>query len=124
MNGHELYKYALLNVPVVVEQCPEKAKLSLEQIQIILLHQANEKMDRAILKILFHKHGIQSDHFDILAPMIINKFGNSSVATIPTLLDLILKNKLKDQKINSGDNVIFASVGTGMNVNAVIYRAE
>ena len=124
MNGTELYKYALSNVPVVIEQCLEKAKLSLNQIQKILLHQANEKMDQAILKKLLQKYDIHNDHIDILAPMIINKYGNSSVATIPTLLDLILKGELPDQKINSGDNVLFASVGAGMNVNAVIYRAE
>jgi 3-oxoacyl-[acyl-carrier-protein] synthase-3 len=55
-------------------------------------------------------------------PMTISWLGNSSVATIPTLLDLIRKNKLQDQQINSGDKVVFASVGAGMNMNAVVYQ--
>ena len=54
--------------------------------------------------------------------MSIHKLGNSSVATVPTLLDLILKNKLQDHKINRGDVVLLASVGAGMNINAIVYQ--
>jgi 3-oxoacyl-[acyl-carrier-protein] synthase-3 len=54
--------------------------------------------------------------------MSINTLGNSSVATVPTLLDLILKQKLEGHQIEIGDHVIFASVGAGMNINAVVYR--
>jgi 3-oxoacyl-[acyl-carrier-protein] synthase-3 len=55
-------------------------------------------------------------------PMSIATLGNSSVATIPTLLDLMLQGKIENQSINKGDIVIFASVGAGMNVNAFVYR--
>ena len=55
-------------------------------------------------------------------PMSINKLGNSSVATVPTLLDLILHNNLEDHKIEEGDAVILASVGAGMNINAIVYQ--
>ena len=54
--------------------------------------------------------------------MTIGWLGNSSVATLPTLLDLILKDKLKTYKINKGDTIVLASVGAGMNINALIYR--
>jgi len=54
--------------------------------------------------------------------MTISKFGNSSVATIPTLLDLLLKNKIDGHSIQSGDHVIIASVGAGMNINALVYQ--
>ena len=57
-----------------------------------------------------------------IMPMTINKFGNSSVATIPTLLDLIMKGKMETQKLLSGDNIVLASVGAGMNINALTYR--
>ena len=40
----------------------------------------------------------------------------------PTLLDLVRKNQLKDHKLNKGDVVMFASVGAGMNINAVTYQ--
>ena len=54
--------------------------------------------------------------------MSIHKLGNSSVATVPTLYDLILNNKLENHKINAGDVIILASVGAGMNINAIVYR--
>ena len=55
-------------------------------------------------------------------PMNIHKLGNSSVATIPTLLDLVLKGKIENHNLNKGDVIILASVGAGMNINAVVYR--
>jgi 3-oxoacyl-[acyl-carrier-protein] synthase-3 len=55
-------------------------------------------------------------------PMSIGKLGNSSVATIPTLLDLLLKGKMPDHQLSKGDVIIFASVGAGMNINAIVYR--
>jgi 3-oxoacyl-[acyl-carrier-protein] synthase-3 len=55
-------------------------------------------------------------------PMTISWAGNSSVATLPTLFDLIRKGKLDDQRLHSGDNVVFASLGAGMNLNTLIYR--
>ncbi|MNY65151.1 hypothetical protein D3C86_2023730 [compost metagenome] len=55
-------------------------------------------------------------------PMSIHDLGNSSVATVPTLYDLILKGKIEGHEINKGDVIIFASVGAGMNVNAFVYR--
>jgi len=54
--------------------------------------------------------------------MSIHWLGNSSVATIPTLWDLVVKGKEKDHTLSSGDVVLFASVGAGMNINAVSYR--
>ena len=55
-------------------------------------------------------------------PMSIQDLGNSSVATVPTLYDMVLKGKLPNHEVKKGDVVIFASVGAGMNVNAIVYR--
>jgi 3-oxoacyl-[acyl-carrier-protein] synthase-3 len=55
-------------------------------------------------------------------PMTINRLGNSSVATVPTLFDMILKGQVKNQEINKGDIIMFASVGAGMNINAIVYK--
>ena len=55
-------------------------------------------------------------------PMSIQKLGNSSVATIPTLYDQILKGNITGHQINDKDTVIFASVGAGMNINAFVYK--
>jgi len=121
MNGRKLYEYALNNVPLLVKQCIEKAKLTIDKISKVLLHQANEKMDEAILQRLFSLFNIEKIP-DGIMPMIINKLGNSSVATIPILLDLILKGMLPSHKISSGENIVLASVGAGMNINALTYR--
>jgi len=86
----------------------------------ILIHQANEKMDEAIVQRFYKLHGIPMP--ERVMPMSIHKLGNSSVATIPTLYDLMLKGQLPDQELNKGDVVLFASVGAGMNINAIVYK--
>ncbi len=121
MQGRKLYEYALNNVPQLVKSCIEKANLTLEKINKVLIHQANEKMDDAILHRIFKLYGSVSIPPDIM-PMTINKLGNSSVATLPTLLDMIMKEILPNHKLCANDNVVFASVGAGMNINAFTYK--
>ena len=121
MDGHLIYKYAVRTVPLVIKKNLEKAGLDLRDINKILIHQANEKMDMAIVKRLFKLYGIEEIDPNIM-PMIICWSGNSSVATLPTLLDLIRRGKLEKHDLKSGDIVVFASVGAGMNINSMIYR--
>jgi 3-oxoacyl-[acyl-carrier-protein] synthase-3 len=54
--------------------------------------------------------------------MSIHKLGNSSVATVPTLYDLLIKGGIENQSLAKGDVVLFASVGAGMNINAFVYQ--
>ncbi|MBC7745617.1 MAG: ketoacyl-ACP synthase III [Flavobacterium sp.] len=121
MQGRKIYEYAITNVPLVIKLALEKSGKSIHDVTKVLVHQANGKMDEAILKRLFKLYEISTIPNGIM-PMTISKFGNSSVATIPTLLDLILKDQFPEQKINSGDLIIFASVGAGMNINAMVYQ--
>jgi 3-oxoacyl-[acyl-carrier-protein] synthase-3 len=122
MNGRKLYEYALNHVPQSVKICIEKAQLSLNRINKLLIHQANEKMNEAILQRLFKLFDFDRSYSSVM-PMTINKLGNNSVASLPILLDLILNNKMADHVISPYDNIVFASVGAGMNINAVTYRA-
>lgn len=121
MQGHKVYVYALQNVPNVAREALQKAGLELHDIKKVLIHQANQKMDEAICQRLMKLYKIKGST-DSIMPMTINKLGNTSAATIPTMYDLIKKNKLEGHSIESGDNIIFTSVGAGMNINAVIYR--
>ena len=121
MQGRKLYEYALTTVPGVVRQSLERAGLVLADVDKLLIHQANGKMDEAILKRLFKLYGSREIPAGIM-PMTVSWLGNSSVATIPTLLDLIAKGQLQGHTLKSGDHVVFASVGAGMNINAVVYR--
>lgn len=122
MEGRKLYEYALKTVPAMVKKCIEKAGIEVTDVKKILIHQANEKMDEAMVYRLFKLYGIRTVPEDIM-PMVIEKMGNNSVATVPVLLDMILKDQLEKHEINPGDHIVFASVGAGMNCNAVVYRA-
>jgi 3-oxoacyl-[acyl-carrier-protein] synthase-3 len=121
MNGRKLYQYALETVPQAIKECLEKCRIHLNEIRKVLIHQANGKMDDAILKRLYSLYDLSVSPENVM-PMTISWLGNSSVATVPTLLDLILKNRLKPHKIEKGDAIVFASVGAGMNINAMVYR--
>ncbi|OFX72080.1 MAG: 3-oxoacyl-ACP synthase [Bacteroidetes bacterium GWE2_29_8] len=121
MNGKRVYQYAITHVPIALYECIRKAGLNFSDIKKLLIHQSNAKMDKAILERLcklFFESNIPKD----IMPMIISKLGNSSVATVPTLLDLIMKGELENHSINSGDHIVLASVGVGMSINAIIYK--
>ena len=121
MNGRKLYQYALERVPQAIKDCLDKSNIPIEEVSKVLIHQANAKMDDEILKRLYKLYGIEDLPKDIM-PMTIDWLGNSSVASIPTILDLIMKDQLPPHQINRGDLLVFASVGAGMNINAFIYR--
>lgn len=121
MQGRKLYEQALKLVPAVIKEVINAAGLNISDIDKVLIHQANNKMDEAILRNLYALYG-RVDIPDYVMPMTISWLGNSSVATLPTLYDLFSKGKLADQQISNGRTLIFASVGAGVNINAVIYK--
>lgn len=121
MNGRKQFEYALNTVPPVVKSAVEKSGVDVKDIRKVLIHQANEKMDHAMLKRFFKLYGIKNIPDDIM-PMTISKLGNNSVATIPIMLDLILKGEMENQTLNPGDPIVLVSVGAGMNINSIIYQ--
>jgi 3-oxoacyl-[acyl-carrier-protein] synthase-3 len=120
MHGRKIYEFALSNVPKAMKECLDNSGTDINQLKKILIHQANEKMDEAIVQ-RFYKLYDQKMPEGIM-PMSIHKLGNSSVATIPTLYDSMVKGEIENQELNKGDVIMFASVGAGMNVNAIVYR--
>lgn len=121
MEGRKLYEYALNTVPKVMKDCLDKAGLDIAAIKKVIIHQANTKMDEAMLSRLFKLY----DHSEIpegIMPMTIAKFGNNSVATLPVLFDLLMREQLEGYRLLPGDYLIFASVGAGMNANALVYK--
>jgi 3-oxoacyl-[acyl-carrier-protein] synthase III len=121
MHGRKIYEYSLSHVPTAMKVALDKAGIPIDQLKKVLIHQANEKMDEAIVQRFYKLHGIRRDVSDVM-PMNIHELGNSSVATVPTLYDMILKGKIANHKISKGDILLFASVGAGMNINAFIYK--
>ncbi len=121
MNGRAVYEYALATVPKAIKACLDKAGLVFDGIDKFLIHQANAKMDEAILQRLGKLCGVEDVPPDAM-PMTISWLGNSSVATVPTLLDLLRRGRLAGHRWRRGGAYVFASVGAGMNVNALAYR--
>ncbi|MFY7693639.1 MAG: 3-oxoacyl-ACP synthase III family protein [Sediminibacterium sp.] len=121
MKGRKVYEYAIKNVPIAMKECIEKAGVDILDVKKFFLHQANEKMDEGFIKALFKLYGIKEIPKDIM-PMSIHELGNSSVATIPTLYDRVKHGFYKEHQLHKGDIVIFASVGAGMNINAICYK--
>jgi len=121
MKGRKVYEFAMKYVPAAMIDCMEKSGVKIHEIKKIFIHQANEKMDVAILKRMYKLCGIDHPPENIM-PMSIHWLGNSSVATIPTLYDLVRKGKVESHHLSPGDIILFASVGAGMNINAVCYR--
>lgn len=120
MKGRKVYEYALSEVPAAMKRCLDDSGVPIHQLKKIFLHQANEKMDDAIVHRFFELYD-QPVPENVL-PMSIHWLGNSSVATIPTLFDLVRQGELSPHTLSSGDIILFASVGAGMNINAVCYR--
>lgn len=121
MKGRKVYEYAMLHVPAAMKDCLDKAGISITGLKKVFIHQANEKMDEGIIRRLFKLYGIKEIPEHIM-PMSIHKLGNSSVATIPTLFDMVKRGLWDNHDLNEGDIVLFASVGAGMNINAICYR--
>jgi len=120
MKGRKVYEYALRKVPALMKRVIDKSGLQINDIDKILLHQANAKMDHAMIQRLFKLYNAETP--DDIAPMTVQKFGNSSVATVPTMFDLISGRHLSNHEFRPGDRIIFGSVGAGMNINALVYQ--
>lgn len=120
MFGRKIYEFAVTHVPKALKDCLENSGVGIDDVKKILIHQANEKMDEAIVKRFYKLYGLEMPNG--VMPMIIDKFGNNSVATVPTLFDMVRRGQIENHSIQKGDVVIFASVGAGMNINAIVYR--
>jgi 3-oxoacyl-[acyl-carrier-protein] synthase-3 len=121
MEGRKLYRYALHTVAGAIKDALDRAGVPLAGVRKVLIHQANGKMDEAILSALYALCGLGEPPADVM-PMTISWLGNSSVATLPTLLDLVRRGEVGEHRIHPGDAIVFASVGAGMHVNAIVYR--
>lgn len=120
MHGRKVYEFALSHVPKAMKACLENSGKSIKDLKKIFIHQANEKMDEAIVKRFYRLY--REPVPENVLPMSIQKLGNSSVATVPTLYDMVLKDQYPEHKLEKGDLIIFASVGAGMNINAITYQ--
>jgi 3-oxoacyl-[acyl-carrier-protein] synthase III len=121
MKGRKVYEYAMRYVPAAMKDCLDKSGVHIHELKKVFIHQANEKMDEGIIKRMYQLFGISKPPENVM-PMSIHWLGNSSVATVPTLYDLVRREQVISHRLHTGDVIMFASVGAGMNINAVCYR--
>jgi 3-oxoacyl-[acyl-carrier-protein] synthase-3 len=120
MYGRKIYEFAITHVPQALKECLDDSGCSIETVKKIFIHQANEKMDEAIVKRFYRLYGKKVP--EGVMPMIIGEMGNNSVGTVPILFDKVKKGELPQHALHKGDVIMFASVGAGMNINAIVYR--
>ncbi len=120
MHGRKVYEFAISHVPQALKECLDKSGEEIDGLSKVFLHQANEKMDEAIVKRFYRLY--RHPQPENILPISIHKLGNSSVATVPTLLDLVKHNQMENHTVQEGDVALFASVGAGMNINAFSYK--
>ena len=108
MDGQEVFKFAVRKVPESVMELLQRTGTKKEDIKYYVLHQANERIIEAAARRL--KEPMEK------FPMTISQFGNTSTASIPLLLDdMIRKDMLK-----KGDKIIMSGFGAGMTWGAVL----
>ena len=120
MEGRKIYEYALSQVPQAMKAALDKSGRDISELKMIFIHQANEKMDEAIINRFYRLYGIRKVPNGVV-PMNIHELGNSSVATVPTLFHQVMDGAIPGHELQEGDLIMFASVGAGMHINAMIY---
>lgn len=106
MNGQEVFRFAVKKVPEAVEELMSKSRLSMEDIDYLILHQANRRIVEAVAKRL--KTDISK------FPMNLQEYGNTSSASIPILLD----EMNRQGKLQKGQKLILAGFGAGLSWGA------
>ena len=108
MNGQEIFKFAVKQIPICIQELLEKKHLAVSDITYFVLHQANKRIIEAVAKRLH----VDLEHF----PINLQEYGNTSSASIPILLhEMNEKNMLR-----RGDKVIMAGFGAGLTWGATL----
>ena len=110
MNGQEVYKFAVKTVPEAICNAVEKSGLSMDQIDLFLLHQANYRIIESVAKRL----GQPMEKF----PTNLQECGNISAASVPILLDNVRNHGM----LTKGMNIVLAGFGAGLTWGATVLR--
>lgn len=110
MNGQEVYRFAVRRVPEVIEKALFRANLGVEQVDWLLLHQANQR----ILDAVADRLGIPAER--VMSNMA--EYGNTSAASIPLALD----EWVRSGQVQAGQVMAIAGFGAGLTWGAAIFR--
>ncbi|NJL90313.1 MAG: beta-ketoacyl-ACP synthase 3 [Coleofasciculaceae cyanobacterium SM2_1_6] len=110
MNGKEVYKFAVQQVPEIIEKALFRANITVDQVDWLLLHQANQRILDAV-----------SDRLKIPSSKVLSNlrhYGNTSAASIPLALD----EAVRSGKVKPGDVIATAGFGAGLTWGAAIFK--
>lgn len=110
MNGKEVYRFAVQKVPEVIEKALFQANITAEDVDWLLLHQANQRiLDAVAQRLKIPSHKVLSN---------LGKYGNTSAASIPLILD----EAVREGKIQPGDIIASSGFGAGLTWGAAIFQ--
>jgi len=110
MNGQEVYRFAVRRVPEVIEKALFRANLTIEQVDWLLLHQANQRiLDAVATRLKIAPEKVISN---------LAKYGNTSAASIPLALDEVVRQGT----VKPGDTIAAAGFGAGLTWGAAIFQ--
>ena len=108
MDGQEVYRFATRRVPQCIEEALSDAGLTVADIDLFVLHQANVRIIDAVAKRLH----ADREKF----PTNLERVGNLSSASIPVLLDELNRQ----EKLHRGDRIVLAGFGAGLTIGACV----
>ena len=110
MNGKEVYRFVVQKVPEAIEKALFKANIDVDQLDWLLLHQANQRiLDAVASRLNIPSHKVISN---------LQNYGNTSAASIPLALDEAVRKGM----VNSGDIIAASGFGAGLSWGAVIFQ--
>jgi 3-oxoacyl-[acyl-carrier-protein] synthase-3 len=112
MNGREVYKYVMKKIPTIINQTLEQAKLTIEDIDYFIPHQANMRMIEAL------SERLNIPQEKVLAN--IDKYGNMSATSIPC----VISENIKSGKINKNSRLLLSAFGAGMTAACAIIKVR
>ena len=110
MNGQEVYKFAVREVPAILQTLLKATNTAPESLDWLLLHQANQRILDAV-----------GDRFAIPQAKVLSnlaEYGNTSAATIPLMLD----EAVQDGRIKPGQLIASSGFGAGLSWGAALIR--
>ena len=110
MNGPEIFKHAVTKLPRSVQAACANARVRLDEVDWFIAHQANSRINEAIRERL----GVPADKM----PSNIDRYGNTSSATIPILMD----EMRRDGRLRTGQLVCLVALGAGLHWGSALVR--
>ena len=110
MNGQEVYKFAVREVPLIIDDLLIKTNFTSSKVDWLLLHQANQRiLDSVGERLKFSKEKILSN---------LKNYGNTSAATIPLMMDEAIRNN----RIKHNDIIATSGFGAGLSWGVALFK--